>query len=180
MEIVPREVDPNSSIPDRKCDIRNLLSAAAAYGSLECLQFLADNGGDLNCISRNGYTLLHWAAFGGWDDVIYYLIGKNLSVDAADNNKQTALHIACVCGHESTVLLLIENCAHIDHPAMFKWTPLHFAIAYGQKDVCKILLSKGAKIDLKDDLGRNAEVLAHEYKRSWWDSVVSEVKEQLS
>ncbi|KAH0792875.1 ankyrin repeat domain-containing protein [Histomonas meleagridis] len=170
-KMVPREVDPNASIPDEKCEIRFLMHAAAAFGSLDCLKYLVDEGGDLNHANSKGYTVLHWAAYGGWDDVLAYLFSKNVLLDTPEKTGQTALHIASARGHILCVNFLAGHGSILDKPAGFKWSPLHFAISYGQQDAAEILISKGANPGIVDSLGRSVDVLAHEYKRKWWDEI---------
>lgn len=172
-QIVPSEVDPNASIPDENCEIRYLMHAAAAFGSLECLQYLVKIGGEegLRYATDKGYTVLHWAAYGGWEDILKYLHQKSVSLDTPEKTSQTALHIAAARGHLGCVEFLTQHLSMMDKTAEFKWTPLHFAIAYGQKETVTLLIKKGANTSIVDYLGRSADVLAREYKRKWWDEI---------
>lgn len=168
--IVPREVHPNSKISEPGCQIAHLLHAAAAFGSLECLQYLISVGGNPKATSENGFTILHWAAYGGWLNILKYLAANRFEMTMTESTKQTALHIAAARGHANCVRFLADHVS-MDKPAEFDWSPLHFAVAYGHKHVCEILLEKGANPGVLDQLGRTVEVLANEYKRKWWSQM---------
>lgn len=166
-------LNPNSSLIDSDCDINRLLSAAAAFGAFECLVSLFDEGGNIEIVSQNGYSLVHWAACGGWNDIILFLAAKGLSLDAEDANGQTPLHLAAAHGHLSTINLLISHGANINSVTKFKWTPLHVCIAYGQQYAAAALLQSGADSSLVDSFGRSPEVLANEYHRKWWNDLLN-------
>ena len=170
-EIVPSVIPANSAIPDEKCEIRYLLHAAAAFGAQNCFKYLIEKGADKNSTTPSGFTVLHWAAYGGWIEIMKDLFSRNFPMNQADKSGQTALHVAAARGHLQAVEFLIEHNALIDAQAGFKWTPLHFAVAYGHKNVVALLIRKGAKISQTDTLGRSVDVLAQEYKRTWWSSV---------
>jgi len=54
-----------------------------------------------------GYTALHWAAFGGNSEVVEWLIDQKVNVNAVNHAGDTALHIAAWKGHADVVKLLL-------------------------------------------------------------------------
>lgn len=173
--LVPHEVNPSAEIPDKTSELRNLVNAAAVYGSLDCLKHLIKKGADLSPSVKNGYTVVHWAAYAGRLQVLQYLKAisqeKKLVLKATDSTDKTALHIAAARGHLNCVKFLLNCDIDIDKQAEFRWTALHFAVAYGHYDIAKFLIDNGASKKLNDDLGRTAEVLATEYKRTGWNTL---------
>ena len=170
-KLVPEHVSPNSAITDEDTEIRYLTHAAAAFGSLECLEYLVSNGADLNLVTPSGYSVVHWAAYGGWVEILDFLNSKKMILNQTEGTNQTALHIAAARGHLNCVKYLIECNLQIDRPAEFKWTPLHFAVAYGHSQIAKYLVERGASTTQIDLLGRSPEVLAREYNRNWWNEL---------
>jgi ankyrin repeat protein len=52
-------------------------------------------GGDVNATDpQRGFTLLHGAAFWGWNDVVKYLVAKGAKLDAKDNRGFTPVDAA--------------------------------------------------------------------------------------
>jgi ankyrin repeat protein len=82
------------------------LMFAALHGRLDAVKRLADLGGPQE--NRDGWTPLHYAAFGGHVEVARYLMEKGAKVDAAAPNGHSALMLAAGSGHLEMVKLLAD------------------------------------------------------------------------
>jgi ankyrin len=62
--------------------------------SIASLDLLLKAGGDVNAADTNGKTLLHGAAFWGWNDVVKYLVDHGANLNAKDNKGNTVIDAA--------------------------------------------------------------------------------------
>jgi ankyrin repeat protein len=92
--------------------------------AIASLDLLLKAGGDVNAADpQRGTTLLHGAAFWGWNDVVKYLVSKGAKLDAKDNGGFTPIDSALgkaggnsrggqrVDVHQDTADLLKQLCA---------------------------------------------------------------------
>jgi ankyrin repeat protein len=63
--------------------------------SIASLELLLKTGGNVNAVDpQRNWTLLHGAAFWGWNDVVKYLVQKGAKIDAKDNRGFTPIDAA--------------------------------------------------------------------------------------
>lgn len=88
---------------------------AAQANQLEMLQYLAENGANLDMVSDYGYTGLRCAIENGFTEVALFLIENNVRLDIIDYQGNSALNMAC--GKENLVIIraLIEKGADIHY-----------------------------------------------------------------
>ncbi|RIB12181.1 ankyrin repeat-containing domain protein, partial [Gigaspora rosea] len=99
-------------------------------GDTKTIKFLIENGEKPDSRDENNKTPLHWAAFGGNEDAVNYLINlENNSklIEAIDNNKETALYEAMRNGHKGVVKLLRKKGANSYARNKYGWAPIHVA-----------------------------------------------------
>ena len=91
-----------------------------------------------------GYTLVHYAARHGWEDVSKLLIeAYKVSATAVNDNDRSPLHRACSHGNEATVKYLLSLPSvlrTINDTDILDYTPLHHACREGRFAVIEILL----------------------------------------
>ena len=88
------------------------LMLAAISGNLEIVRKLRLRGAEIN---HRGWTPLIYAATGGHDPIVRYLLAEGSQVDAASPNGTTALMMAARERRHSTLELLIAHGAEINH-----------------------------------------------------------------
>ena len=200
-ELVPSEVQPNSSTFDPTNHVHTLLMCAAAHGSVDCFRYLLKEGADPSIKNFSGYTALHWAAYTGRDECLNVLFGKNKehkkgkkkesssSDDESDNqykvadpsslleatteDGKTALHVAAYRGHLNFIKKLIDLGADVNAVTSNGWTALHFALTSNQKYVCKYLLSLNIQASAPDSQGKTISDIAESYHRNWFQEMVN-------
>lgn len=94
------------SLDEERC---NMLHRAAEKGRIELFEFIInkDENVDLNALSNFG-TCLHLAIIGEQEDMIQYLLDKNVDLSLRDRNGNTVLHLALVKGLFNGFKLMLD------------------------------------------------------------------------
>ena len=147
-----------ANINSKASDGVTALHAAAAAGELEVVQYLVENGADLDSTAGEySWTTLHFAAHGGHLAVVQYLIENQTKINCKDSDGYTALHKAASTGELQVVQYLVENGADLDSTACeLRWTALHEAAYGGHLAVVQYLIENGTKINSKTSDGGTA------------------------
>ena len=112
----------------------------------------------LNTYDSHGHTPLHWAALGGYSELIKFFLNCGVDVNRQSRSDYGPypIHWACVNGHILCVDLLIQNGASIDCTDNKGCTPLIISAQYGKAMLAGYLVGKGAKSFFTDHEGDNA------------------------
>lgn len=107
-------------------------------------------------LDDEGHTLVHWAALGGYNEIIEYLLHKGAPLNDHSKNDYgpRPIHWACINGHVIVVELFVERGVDIDTSDLNGCSPLMVASQYGQSLVVSYLLQKGANkfhLDINGD-----------------------------
>ncbi|XP_049998080.1 transient receptor potential cation channel subfamily A member 1 [Alexandromys fortis] len=135
------------------------LHLAVQSGDLDMIQMCLDNGAHVDMIENGKCMALHFAATQGATDIVKLMIssytGSRDIVNAVDGNQETLLHRASLFDHHDLADYLISVGADINSTDSEGRSPLILATASASWNIVNLLLSKGAKVDIKDHLGRN-------------------------
>ena len=116
------------------------------------------NSGCINMLStESGWTALHCAAFGGFEENVTQLLQYNADPSLPDNSGMLALHHSAALGHVETLeaLLFSKENTHqrlINQPTGQQLTALHLASIGGFEATMKILLETKADPNAVDSL----------------------------
>jgi ankyrin repeat protein len=124
-------------------DWRQPIHHAALFGKIKAIEFLIENGADVNAKGILGASTLHLAASGGQVETCKFLIKKGVPVDVKNTNNDTPLHFAAKTGQAKVIKYLISKGADVNALGDFNHPPLYVAAGKGHLDACKILLEKG-------------------------------------
>ncbi|ETN01021.1 hypothetical protein PPTG_17467 [Phytophthora nicotianae INRA-310] len=100
-----------------------------------------------------GGSLLHIAAWNGWEKHVQLLIDEGADVNLIDSSAsyRTPLHEACRAGHVPVVELLLRSGARLDAVDVSGDSPLHVACRAGWTRVVRVLLMAA------DDIGEERD-----------------------
>ena len=120
------------------------LMVAAFRGDAATVQRLLDAKAPPN---HDGWTALHYAAYGGNAEIIRLLAAHDADLDAEAPNGQTALMLAANNGKLDAVKVLVDADADLDLEDREGRTALMLAQAGGHTEVVDYLRSSGAYED---------------------------------
>ena len=142
------------------------LHDAARMGRSAVVQFLLDNGADVNAFNENRETPLHDAAKAGQKTMVELLLARGANVNAKDKEGDTALHDATKRGFKTVVEVLLANKADVNTKNSNGTTPLHEAARKGFQPIAQLLLAKHAEINATDHFKRTPLFSALEEDRT--------------
>lgn len=114
-------------------------------------------GSDFACRrDLEGHTFVHWAALGGYHELIEFLVEKGVPLNGHSKNDfgPLPIHWACAQGHIMTVEYFLEKGIHIDATDLNGCSPLIVCAQYGESLCLSYLLQKGANkfhVDINGD-----------------------------
>lgn len=133
---------------------------AAFFGVLPVVQEGLRAQVDINERDKNGLTALMYAAQGGREGVVRYLVTHGANLQSQDRYGNTALHHALIAKQQEVALFLLESALAIDVANRKGQTPLHVAANRGLTAVLGVLL-KRSDLDFTRLDKRGLSVLAH-------------------
>ena len=162
LEVMKRLLEAGQDVNQRGRSERTPLMWAANYDRADCVEYLLQNGAQLDLKDKRGNTALHLAADAGqnrgyqslsYNRCVEYLIQNDAVMDVC-----TAANI----GDSEKLRRLIEAGQDVNQRdgTWEKRTPLMWAAKMGRTDCVKYLIQNGAQLDLKDDDGDTALHLA--------------------
>jgi hypothetical protein len=119
---------------------------------VKLIEFLIEEGSDVNAVSELGSTPFMNCAVGGEKELCKFLVERGAYPSAKLDNGGTALHEAARFDRDDVFRYLIEDCG-LDIDAEYQdetgrpRTPLFLAALNGNIEVCRYLLKMGAKVD---------------------------------
>ncbi|XP_014273973.1 serine/threonine-protein phosphatase 6 regulatory ankyrin repeat subunit B [Halyomorpha halys] len=127
----------------------------------------------MNCT----YGIMQEAARNGGDDILKWLLSRNVEVDFMDCSNNTALHIAAAQGRLATVKYLLEQGASIFVVNSELRRPFDLALDSEHFDVCDILcpmaienvITESAMLDIVRET--NPSKLEYLMRINKWDSI---------
>ena len=147
------------------------LCVAAAYGNLEILNCLVENGADINAATNYvpGLTPLMFAVQESHIDAVNYLLDQGADVNLQQESGYTALHFAAAKGYFNALKRLMKNGADVNARDKNNCTPLMLACESVNKkaidSIYEKYLDQAAKCyfkALKRLMKNGADVNAHE------------------
>lgn len=114
----------------------------------------------LNLADENGYTLLHFAAIGGHTEVVEYLVGKGVNINAQNGDGFTAISWATFHNHFDTMVALHESGAKLGLSTRGGKTPYGIASALNYAQCTQYLSTAtdaGAMTKKKKKRAKNGE-----------------------
>jgi ankyrin repeat protein len=146
----------------------DIWEAAATGESERVAELIAQEPGQVNAISSDGFYPLGLSAFFGHVDVLHFLLMNGADADRPAQNPTEVrpIHSAVAFGQQGVSLAmvteLIDHGADVNATQQGGWTPLHQAAAHGQVDLVQMLLSTGADSNNLSNDGKTPLDMARE------------------
>jgi ankyrin repeat protein len=138
------DVDNLQALYEYDEDMCNFIHYAASHGERQVVELLIEKMGvPINIRSSHGKTALHFAAMGGWDDVVSYLLSKGADLNMKDYNGDTPVYYCIRYKYPSLAKVFIES----DKALLMTqnddgYSVLHMAAGFGFTELIKILIKK--------------------------------------
>ena len=132
--------------------VESPIADAAMNEDFDSVQFLIQEGEEVNTAQGDGMTALHWAAENGDVEMLEMLMSAGANPEAVTRlGRYTPLHLASKLGREASVASLLRLGSAVNpRTTTGAVTPLHFAAASGSELAVKALLDHGANVDAKE------------------------------
>lgn len=127
----------------------NPLYFASLHGHFQLVKTLIERiGVDVNAPGPppSGFTPLHAAAEGGFEEITRYLLDNGADMTAQTKENHTPLHIAAFNDKQNIIKVLLENGADVNICTNEGWTALYIAASNGRLEAVKLLAQGGATI----------------------------------
>ena len=111
-------------------------------GHISTMETMLMHNVDVHCLDDKDRGLLHGAAVGGHDEIVYLLLDKGLDPNARDKRGVTPLHDAARNGRFTTAQILLDNGATFWLKDSSGRTPWTVAWQNGQTSILKVLERK--------------------------------------
>jgi ankyrin repeat protein len=136
----------------RPSAVESPIADAAMNEDFDSVQFLIQEGEEVNAAQGDGMTALHWAAENGDVEMLEMLMSAGANPEAVTRlGRYTPLHLASKLGREASVVSLLRLGSAVNpRTTTGAVTPLHFAAASGSELAVKALLDHGANVDAKE------------------------------
>lgn len=118
--------------------------------------FLVAHGVPRDERDEKGRTVLHAAVAQGDEKLVSYLVAHGADANVADAAGESPLYDAARNNRSALATLLLAHAANPNSRNHKGQTPLHVAFAAAAWDAADALLGKGARLDIRDTLGRTA------------------------
>lgn len=135
------------------------LHLASQEGDLDTVRKIIDSGeADVNDVDLFRYNALHFAAEGGFSELLRFLVSKKGNVEAVTKLKEfRPIHYAAFNGHLECIKILVDEAnANMNAQTEDGQSPVYQAALAGHKEVVEFLKSKGADLFLKDKNGQTS------------------------
>ena len=123
------------------------LMLAAKHGSENCLQYLLDEGANVNAQCAEALTALMFAAEQGKTKCVELLLQGGADVKETDERGMTALMYAAKGGHAACLNLLLQAGADLTDSGDKNYTALEFAVEGNSLECVNLLLEAGADVN---------------------------------
>ncbi|EHB06406.1 Transient receptor potential cation channel subfamily A member 1 [Heterocephalus glaber] len=148
-------------ISGSSCEVLNVMDSygntplhwAAENNQVESVKFLLTQGANPNLRNSSMMAPLHLAVQGMYNEITKVLIEhSSTNINLEGENGNTAVMITCAKDNSESLEILGADINITDSEGR---SPLVLATASASWNIVNLLLSKGAKVDIKDHLGRN-------------------------
>jgi ankyrin repeat protein len=130
---------------------------AIQHSQKDIVQYLLENGADVNTSKRDQKRAIHIAAHTGNKDVLEVIFNQKADVNevvmARDVKGDLPLFIAVMAGHDDAVEEFLKDGFDLTITNWNRQTALHLACQVGSLPISRKLVDRGARLDSRDVFG---------------------------
>jgi serine/threonine-protein phosphatase 6 regulatory ankyrin repeat subunit B len=130
---------------------------------IDIVEFLIENGADVNAKMSNNVTALVRAVQNSRTDIVELLLVNGADADATTGDGGHVFFIAATCGQKDIIKLLVAHGANVNARNHEGQTILFYDFVFNDNDFLKTILEKGIDINVRDNDGMTAVKLARNY-----------------
>lgn len=130
-----------------------LLHIASENGHVSLVEFLLENGAEINMCNWNNSTPLHLACNHGHKECVLMLLEGLACINHSNRNGDTPLHVAVRAGNCDILDILLNRKADLDLCNKYGDTPLHVACQQNKLTAVSHLMDKNADENIRNNNG---------------------------
>jgi len=130
-----------------------MLIDACTHGTPEAIEFLLNNGANVNTCNQKGDSALHAAASSSSKDAVKLLVHGGANIRAVNAKGENPLHIAARSGDFRSVKCLLQAKAQVREVCSEGKTALHEACLHGTRELVKLLIEHKANVNAASGSG---------------------------
>lgn len=111
------------------------------------MEFLLDNGANINNETTYQGTPLNCAVQEGNIDIVKFLFDRGADIESQNDRNEKPLHNPIQLGRLNVVNLLLDKGADVKVRYSEGWTPLHWAAQFGSLDVVVCFVERDADVN---------------------------------
>jgi len=93
--------------------LNDRLIDAAENGYFDKVKESINDGADINCVDKNGWSVLDNACWFKHNDIVYFLLDNGCEVNSKGHNTDTALILSCYIKNAHAVKMLLNHGADV-------------------------------------------------------------------
>ncbi|KAJ6668981.1 hypothetical protein lerEdw1_007790 [Lerista edwardsae] len=161
-------LENGSDVNQKNSSGKDSLMIACFAGHLDIVKLLRCKGASWTAKDLGGCTAMHWAADGGYRDVIEWMIDDGCEVDTRDIGLEWTplMRLCAMTGKVDVATLLIDAGADVNVKDKDGKTPLMVASLNNHENLVALLLERGADVDIKNEFGKGALEMARGLNRT--------------
>ncbi len=141
-----------------KSDGNTALIVAVQEEHIEIAKHLINAGAELNLQDNKGMTALMWAVMRGDVEIVKELVDKGADLNVQNKKGETAIHIALEKTYTNEQLTRLKE--YVDNGEKYIDTEVIIKDQEGYIEIAKHLINIGSELNLQDNLGNTAIMLA--------------------
>ena len=130
------------------------ISLAVRFGQTAIFNYLVTLGANLDLVSDNSFSAIHWAAVNNDNTMLASLISNGANVETKQKTSlNSSLHLSVARNYDTITQTLLNANANVDVANACFYTPIHLCVKKGYSTMTQTLIDASANLNPKDNIG---------------------------